>query len=47
MNGIVPPNRHEVMKNGTRIGDQGQQLPIRAKFQGNLKEVGATFFHFV
>lgn len=45
MKGIMPPNRHEVMKNETRIGDQ--QLPIRAKFQGNLREVGATFFHFV
>lgn len=42
MEGVVPPLRHEISKNGPRIRDQGQKLPLRTKFHANRRGVGAT-----
>ncbi|EDS45764.1 hemoglobin [Culex quinquefasciatus] len=42
MEGVVPPLRHEISKNGPRIRDQGQKLPLRTKFHANRRGAGAT-----
>lgn len=44
---VVKTLRHEILKNWSRISNQGQKLPYRTKFYAIPRIVGATFSDFV
>lgn len=44
MRGVIQPVRHVLSKNGTRVRDQGQKLPLETKFYDSQKRVEVTAF---